>query len=259
MRSRMGAMSPRVASTTDRSVVSSRAVAASASSCSAASTQPRRAGMARSASEAPAAVRMAAAASTRSQPRSNSSLSAARVSARMASAWCVRDPLAMRSSLQVGWIDPPSGRRMGWPSRRYAVVTASPTHSAPGTVFIMADPRHTAAPAEPSVGTPEGAVLLTQADFDALIRELEALRSKHRGELAGRLREARAFGTSSENDDLLAAFEESAVDHARLAKLEELLRLAVVVESSAGDGGAGLGSTVRVADDKGRTTEYDLK
>src|SRR3712207_3677534 len=122
----------------------------------------------------------------------------------------------------------------------------------------MADPRHTAAPAEPSVGTPEGGVVLTQADFDALVRELEALRSKHRGELAGRLREARAFGTSSENDDLLAAFEESAVDHARLAKLEELLRLAVVVESSAGDGGAGLGSTVRVADDEGRTTEYDL-
>jgi transcription elongation GreA/GreB family factor len=36
-------------------------------------------------------------------------------------------------------------------------------------------------------------------------------------------------------------------------------RLAVVVESSAaGDGGAGLGSTVRVADDKGRTMEYHL-
>ena len=101
-------------------------------------------------------------------------------------------------------------------------------------------------------------MLLTQADFDALVRELEALRSRHRGELAGRLREARAFGTSSENDDLLAALEESAVEHARLAKLEELVRLAVVVERSAGDGGAGLGSTVRVADDRGRTTEYDL-
>jgi transcription elongation factor GreA len=139
-------------------------------------------------------------------------------------------------------------------------VTASPRPSAWGTVSIMADPRHTA-PAQPSIaaaGTPERGVLLTQADFDALVRELETLRSKHRGELAGRLREARAFGSSSENDDLLAALEESAVDHARLAKLEELVRLAVVVENSMGDGGAGLGSTVRVADDKGRTTEYDL-
>jgi transcription elongation factor GreA len=120
-------------------------------------------------------------------------------------------------------------------------------------VFTMADPRHDA-----SNGTPEGAVLLTQVDFDALVGELEALRSKHRGELAGRLREARAFGTASENDDLLAALEDSAVDHARLAKLEELVRMAVVVETSGGDGGAGLGSTVRVADDKGRTSEYDL-
>jgi transcription elongation factor GreA len=118
----------------------------------------------------------------------------------------------------------------------------------------MANPRHNAAPAEP----PAGAVLLTQTDFDTLVRELEALRSKHRGELAGRLREARAFGTSSENDDLLAALEESAVDDARVAKLAELVRLAVVVESSAGGGGAGLGSTVRVVDEKGRTTDYDL-
>jgi transcription elongation factor GreA len=128
-------------------------------------------------------------------------------------------------------------------------------------VFIMADPQRNTAPAEPSIaaaGTPEGGVLLTQADFDALVRELEALRSKHRGELAGRLREARAFGTSSENDDLLAALEESAVDHARVAMLEELVRLAVVVENAAGDGGAGLGSTVWVEDDQGRTTEYDL-
>ena len=120
----------------------------------------------------------------------------------------------------------------------------------------MAAPRHNAEPST-AAGTPEG-VLLTQMDFDVLVRELEALRSKQRGELAGRLREARAFGSSSENDELLAALEESAVDHARLAKLEALVRVAVVVENSAGDGGAGLGSTVRVADAEGRTTDYDL-
>lgn len=121
----------------------------------------------------------------------------------------------------------------------------------------MADPRHDAAPADPFVAA-DGAVLLTQTDFDTLVRELEALRSKHRGELAGRLREARAFGTSSENDDLLAALEESAVDSARVAKLEQLVRLAVVVEGSSGDGAAGLGATVRVVDEEGRTTDYDL-
>jgi transcription elongation factor GreA len=150
---------------------------------------------------------------------------------------------------------------MGWANRRYAVATASPGQATSGTVFIMADTRHSAAPADPpsvAVGTPDAGVLLTQADFDALVHELEALRSKHRGELAGRLREARAFGTSSENDDFLAALEESAVDRARVAHLEELVRLAVITESTSGDGGAGLGSTVRVADEEGRTTEYDL-
>jgi transcription elongation factor GreA len=101
-------------------------------------------------------------------------------------------------------------------------------------------------------------VLLTQADFDTLVRELEALRSKHRSEVAGRLREARAFGVSTDNDDLLAVVEESAVASARIAQLEELVRLASIVDGAAGDEGTGLGSTVRVADEEGRTTDYAL-
>jgi len=99
---------------------------------------------------------------------------------------------------------------------------------------------------------------LTTAEYAALARELESLRSRHRSELAERLRVARGFGRSAENDDLLAVLEESAVDNARIAQLEELVRLATIVEGSAGDGGAGLGSTVRVADDKGQTTRYEL-
>jgi transcription elongation factor GreA len=123
----------------------------------------------------------------------------------------------------------------------------------------MADSRHAAPAVEPSAPVdPATNVLLTQADFDALVLELEALRRKHRGELAGRLREARAFATSTENDDLLTVLEESAIDRARILQLEELVRLASVVEGAAGDGGAGLGSTVRVVDDTGRTTEYEL-
>lgn len=146
---------------------------------------------------------------------------------------------------------------MGWPARRNAVLTASPDDAARGTVFIMADPRQNAAPAVTPVPA-TGGVLLTQADFDALVLELETLRSAQRSELAGRMREARAFGTSSENDELLAALEESAVDHARLAQLEELVRLAVVVERPVGAAGAGLGSTVLVEDDKGQRTQYEL-
>jgi transcription elongation factor GreA len=125
----------------------------------------------------------------------------------------------------------------------------------------MADSRHASPAVQPTpdaVGGLETGVLLTQADFDVLVRELEALRSKHRSELAGRLREARAFGSSTENDDFVAVLEETAVVTARIAQLEELVRLATVVESAAGDGGAGLGSTVRVTDDTGRTADYEL-
>ena len=150
---------------------------------------------------------------------------------------------------------------MGWSNARYAVVTASFRESAWDTLFNMADPRHIA-PARRSVtdaiGDPETGVLLTQADFDTLVRELEALRSKHRSEVAGRLRETRAFGVSTDNDDLLAVVEESAVDSARIAQLEELVRVASIVDGAAGDEGVGLGSTVHVADEEGRTTDYAL-
>jgi transcription elongation factor GreA len=109
--------------------------------------------------------------------------------------------------------------------------------------------------AEPAADTQ---LLLTQLDFDALVRELEALRTRHRDEVARRLREARAFGGATENDDLLAVAEDAAFDRARIAQLEELVRLAAVIDGPVAGDGAGLGSTVRVADDAGRESEYVL-
>jgi transcription elongation factor GreA len=146
---------------------------------------------------------------------------------------------------------------MGLATDRDAVMTASWGRPLWCTVFSMADLRHIA-PAVDSPAAFETRVLLTQADFDALVRELEALRSAHRAELARRLREARAFGGSTENDDLLAVAEDAVVDEARIAQLEALVRLAVVVDGPGVDDGAGLGSTVRVSDDAGRTSEYLL-
>ena len=100
---------------------------------------------------------------------------------------------------------------------------------------------------------------MTATDYDALVRELDSLRARHRTEVAERLRLAREFGDGAGNDDLLAVLEDVAIDGARIAQLEELVRCASVVEEGvAGDGGAGLGSVVRVADDAGRTTAYRL-
>jgi transcription elongation factor GreA len=101
--------------------------------------------------------------------------------------------------------------------------------------------------------------LLTESDYAALARELESLTERHRRDIADRLRVARGFSCAPDDDDLLAVLEEAAIDQARIAQLEELLRTASVVdESAATDGAAGLGTIVRVVDDAGRTIEYEL-
>jgi transcription elongation factor GreA len=98
---------------------------------------------------------------------------------------------------------------------------------------------------------------ITQAEFDALATELQQLRSTYEDELAGRLRDARAYGSPGDNEDVLAVHEEVSVNAARIARLKELLRSAPIVDRDF-DGGVSLGCTVRVADDAGRIAEYVL-
>ena len=101
--------------------------------------------------------------------------------------------------------------------------------------------------------------VLTAEDFEALVRELETLRERHRAAFARGLRDARMFGSPGENDDVLTVFEGAAVDEARIAQLEDLVRTATVVEAQAVfDGRAGLGCAVRVSDDRGRAKDYNL-
>jgi transcription elongation factor GreA len=122
--------------------------------------------------------------------------------------------------------------------------------------------RRTSAPPDSTGDVPPplaGRVQLSAADYAALVRELDELRSRHRGELAQRLRDAREFGSPGDSDDRLAVLEDAAVDEARIAQLEQLVRSASVVDlGDDADGVAGLGSTVRVADEGGETTEFVL-
>lgn len=101
---------------------------------------------------------------------------------------------------------------------------------------------------------------LTTADFEALVRELEVLRNRYREEFARNLRDARAFASAGEDDDVLTVFEEAVVEEARIAHLEEIARAASVVDDDdiVFDGRARLGCAVRVVDDRGRTNEYIL-
>lgn len=102
-------------------------------------------------------------------------------------------------------------------------------------------------------------VVLSAADHAELMRELDDLRSRHRGEVSQRLRDARDFGSPGDDDDRLAIREDAAVAEARIAQLEHLARFATVVARDEDvDGVAGLGSVVTVADERGGTIEFEL-
>jgi transcription elongation factor GreA len=110
----------------------------------------------------------------------------------------------------------------------------------------------------PFAGPPDG-LMLSPTDYDEVKRELESLRTAHRAQFAARLRDARDFGSPGDDDDRLAVLEDTAVERLKIAQLERLVASATVVEDAAGDHGtAGLGSLVRVRDEAGRQTEYEL-
>ena len=102
-------------------------------------------------------------------------------------------------------------------------------------------------------------VVLSAADYAELMRELDDLRARHRGEVSQRLRDARVHGSPADDDEELAIREDAAYAEARIAQLEHVARFATVV--AAGelvDGAAGLGSVVTVADELGDTMEFEL-
>jgi transcription elongation factor GreA len=100
-------------------------------------------------------------------------------------------------------------------------------------------------------------VILTPEGYEKLQKELETLTTVSRREVADRIREAREFGDISENSEYDDAKNEQAMLEAQIAKLEEQLRAARVIE--AGDvprDTVSLGSQVTVEDAKGKKSTY---
>lgn len=111
----------------------------------------------------------------------------------------------------------------------------------------------------PPLARPPDGVILTSADFDEAVRELDLLRGAHRADVAERLRDARAFGTAVDDDDHVSVLEDTAVQRMKIAQLERLVASATVIDAAVDvAGAAGLGSVVRVRDDRGKETEYEL-
>jgi Transcription elongation factor, N-terminal len=121
----------------------------------------------------------------------------------------------------------------------------------------------THSPGRPSDGNgvrAAGAALMTAATLDELRDELERLRARTRVEIAARLREARAFGSGSNNDEFHAVREEQMVLEARIASLEETIARAEVVDPGGADSGvAVIGSVVLIEDlDSGAVSQHRL-
>jgi transcription elongation factor GreA len=95
----------------------------------------------------------------------------------------------------------------------------------------------------------EGTVVLTADGARKLEAELERLRSIERKEIADRIREAKAFGDISENNEYEVAKEQQAFVEGRILDLKRILNNASIVEQEEAPTDAiGVGSCVVVRD-----------
>ena len=99
---------------------------------------------------------------------------------------------------------------------------------------------------------------LTPEAYRRLEFELDRAREERR-EFADRLRGALEFGEPGTNDELMAIREDEAIIEARLARLEQILGRAELVEIATLGDAVAIGSTVTVLDHhSGRTESYRI-
>jgi transcription elongation factor GreA len=103
-------------------------------------------------------------------------------------------------------------------------------------------------------------IILTKEGYQKLKREIEDLSTRRRREIADRIKVAREFGDIAENAEYDAAKNEQAMVEARIAKLEERLASARVIEKrDISKDVVSVGSTVRLRDvDAKQTVEYRI-
>jgi transcription elongation factor GreA len=102
--------------------------------------------------------------------------------------------------------------------------------------------------------------ILTKEGYNALKKEIDYLSTTRRREVAERIKTAREFGDIAENAEYDSAKNEQAMLEARIAKLEERLASARVIEKrEISKDVVSVGSTVRLRDvDAKQTVEYRI-
>ena len=103
-------------------------------------------------------------------------------------------------------------------------------------------------------------VILTREGYEKLKDEIELLSTTKRREIAERIKTAREFGDIAENAEYDDAKNEQAMLEARIAKLEEQLRAArVIQQDEVSSDVVSIGSVVRLKDmDENKTVEYTI-
>jgi len=103
-------------------------------------------------------------------------------------------------------------------------------------------------------------VILTKEGYQSLRNEIEHLKTERRREVAERIKVAREFGDIAENAEYDSAKNDQAMLEARIAKLEERLAAARVIEKrEISKDVVSIGSTVRLRDgDAKQTLEYRI-
>lgn len=97
--------------------------------------------------------------------------------------------------------------------------------------------------------TLEGNILLTAEGARRLEEQLERLRGVERKEVADRIREAKAFGDLSENNEYEVAKEQQAFVEGRILDLKRILNAASIIEpDDVPTDRVGVGSQVEVQD-----------
>ncbi|MBR5251423.1 MAG: transcription elongation factor GreA [Oscillospiraceae bacterium] len=102
-------------------------------------------------------------------------------------------------------------------------------------------------------------ILLTQAGYDDLVKELDYLKTEKRAEIAEKIKVARGFGDLSENSEYDEAKNEQGLVEQKINELEYTLKHAKIVnKEEMHANGINVGSKVTVVDDFGDEEVYDI-
>ncbi|MGB2895371.1 MAG: transcription elongation factor GreA [Anaerolineales bacterium] len=101
-------------------------------------------------------------------------------------------------------------------------------------------------------------IYLTSEGAQKIKEELQELTGPRRADLAKRLRNAISMGDLKENAEYITAKEDQAFLEGKIAELQQILKIAVVVEGNGGNEQVSIGSTVVVMIDGEAPQTYKL-